>query len=229
VSDEDRNEGPLSGTPLLRYYTRELRRLGFRYGTPIYRATADFTVDDLKTALFEAGTVAFQPVGSFEIRTHVTGIRNYNLTQNTGFGDLFADFDHARTGRCWMVEGFLAVPHPDPEIEFDFAQGDTAEPEYVAHDPQEDDELYVHVLAIVAVAEDGHVISAVVQRLPCVGDQLLHIPPSWRPAPVQGRAVLVVGRFPGICQESSIFALRECRCFQQSAENTHWYALYPSG
>jgi hypothetical protein len=164
VSNEspEAGSGPLSGMPLLRFWSRELRWLGFCYGSPIHRATATFSFEDLKTALFDEEALTFTTtVERMSIRVYVTAVRECQVTQKEEFirNDVF---EHGAEERYWIVEGLLSVYHP--VVDYAFAMADTREQEYNPRDRQEEEDMHVKVLAVVGFSADGQFAGAIVQR-----------------------------------------------------------------
>lgn len=188
MSTDPATRAYLTGKPLDRYYSDQLKWLGFRYGAPIYRASGDFTIDQALASL-RAGTgdkakeMRFTTkIEQETIRLHVTAVRSYALIGGEGFlGDLFGD-NRGSADDCFILEGLLWVSVPDGSGS-DFATADTydtyeRESSMRRATQADEDNRYLKGLAVIRCDHrTGQVINAVIQRVPSPADQMLFIPP----------------------------------------------------
>jgi hypothetical protein len=185
----DENQPPsggFTGKPLIRYFSDQLKWIGFRYGAPIYRGTADFSIDDVWSCVRagtgeEAKTFLFTTkIERQVIRLHVTSIRGYALMGDEGFlGDLFGD-NPGRAEDCFVLEGLLETVTPDgSDYEFTMSDAfDRSEPTFsTGRVPRTDEDRYLKALAVVMCGQAGRVVDCIIQRLPSRHDQILFIPP----------------------------------------------------
>jgi hypothetical protein len=178
--------GPVTDKSLMRWYSDQLKYIGFRYGSPIYRATGNFKIEDVfhtvRAGIGEAAeTVTLTTrLEDEDIHLHVTSIRAYALTGDEEFlNDLFG-LHRGQAQNCFVLEGLLREPSesidPGPFLTSDSYGPDERgyQPDRV---PREDEDLYLKGLAVIMCDEDGWVIDSVIQRLPSPADQVLAIPP----------------------------------------------------
>jgi hypothetical protein len=176
----------LDGHALLRYWSRELRDLGFQDGAPIERAGGEFTLDDLKAVVFDNGpesAVTFvTAVDGLDIRVAVTTVRKAHdlpmrstIIRDIFFDDVSDDFiDGFNDNRCWIIGGYLEVPHPS--LEYMIAVAESWPSGEQPFDDRDGEEQHRRVLAVVAFGKDGRLLSAIVQTA-CRADHLLRLPP----------------------------------------------------
>jgi len=186
MSDEQPQPGH-PDKPFVRLCSDLLKSIGFRWGAPLYRATASFTIDEVLRGLRAghgptAELLFTTTVEQEKIRLSTTAIRAYALTHDADFlGNLFGDMRPSEEN-CFVIEGLSVVLVPESPVG---PTNDFATAAAYDHDDLRDlppgggveEQGYLKVMAVVACDRDGHVVGAVVQQLPSPADQILYVPP----------------------------------------------------
>jgi hypothetical protein len=166
----------------VRATSNALKAVGFRYGAPLYRAEADFTIDQafqgLRRGLRHHSSVKlnFETRGErASIQMHLTAIRACDLTCSRQFvQSLFPEYPWLDW--CFMLEGLLVTPVDGDDFATSEAYDPGESPSLDEAGLLDDEDFYLKVLAVVACDHEGRVLDAIVQKVPSPADELLYIP-----------------------------------------------------
>lgn len=177
------------GKGYVRATSNALKAVGFRHGAPLYRAEADFTIDQAFEGLrwgsrrHHRGMLDFETTDEHvhSIRMYVTSIRACDLTCSRPFMEIL--FPDLALPPCFVLEGLLVRSidtggGPDFEFATSGAYDPAESPSMDKAGLLDEEDFYLKVLAVVACDSEGNILDAIVQKVPSPADEPLYISQS---------------------------------------------------